>query len=403
MRLPSQFLLLTTFLCSCTSAHPTPNNDDAPAYRNDLLTLHRDLINIPSISGSEGDAALFLQKYLRKHHFTVQLQKIPSSSSSSSKRYNVLAWPPSSSSSNHTPRLLITSHIDVVPPYIPYSINTTSSLSKDTLISGRGSVDAKASVAAQLTALSQLPPSDQIMLLFVVGEETSGVGMKHFSSLQKYQFESAIFGEPTENKLACGHKGITNGIISSRGKAGHSGYPHLGKSATEVLIRALSKIIDTDLGTSERYGNTTVNIGVLQGGVASNVIPKEASARLAIRVAAGNQTTGAKAVQEKIFQILQDVDEEALSAEFTQGYGPVKTECDVEGFEKMVASYGTDVPNLEGDHKSYLYGPGSILVAHGDDEALKLGDLEEAVEGYKRLIEHALRPSKGEEHHRGDL
>lgn len=56
----------------------------------------------------------------------------------------------------------------------------------------------------------------------------------------------------------------------------------------------------------------------------------------------------------------------------------------------MVANYGTDVPNLEGDHTNYLYGPGSILVAHGDDEGLTIQDLEEAVEGYKRLIKHAV-------------
>lgn len=57
----------------------------------------------------------------------------------------------------------------------------------------------------------------------------------------------------------------------------------------------------------------------------------------------------------------------------------------------MVANYGTDVPNLKGDHVSYLYGPGSILVAHGDDEGLRVRDLETAVEGYKKLIQHALK------------
>ena len=56
----------------------------------------------------------------------------------------------------------------------------------------------------------------------------------------------------------------------------------------------------------------------------------------------------------------------------------------------MIVNYGTDVPNLKVDFVRYLYGPGSILVAHGDDEGLKLGDLETSVEGYKKLIKHAL-------------
>ena len=56
------------------------------------------------------------------------------------------------------------------------------------------------------------------------------------------------------------------------------------------------------------------------------------------------------------------------------------------GFETAVMSYGTDIPKLKGDHKRYLYGPGSILVAHSDHEHLTIDDLEKAVAGYKKLI-----------------
>ena len=59
----------------------------------------------------------------------------------------------------------------------------------------------------------------------------------------------------------------------------------------------------------------------------------------------------------------------------------------------MIANYGTDVPNLDGDHVRYLYGPGSILVAHGDDEGLQVKELEDAVEGYRKLILHAVNSS----------
>ena len=61
------------------------------------------------------------------------------------------------------------------------------------------------------------------------------------------------------------------------------------------------------------------------------------------------------------------------------------------GFKTGVVNYGTDIPNLEGNHTRYLYGPGSILVAHSEDEAVKLGDLEQAVEDYKKLILHAVK------------
>lgn len=61
------------------------------------------------------------------------------------------------------------------------------------------------------------------------------------------------------------------------------------------------------------------------------------------------------------------------------------------GFDTIIANYGTDIPHFKGDHQRYLYGPGTILVAHGDDEALTVADLEDAVEGNKKLILHGLK------------
>jgi acetylornithine deacetylase len=191
-----------------------------------------------------------------------------------------------------------------------------------------------------------------VALLYVVGEEVLGDGMKYFSSSlkntplppdpdpdhpddkpqpQPQKLKSAIFGEPTEGKLACGHKGITYATVLAQGKAGHSGYPWLGKSATAVLVKGLDKLLDADLGQSERFGNTTVNVGVIEGGVANNVIAKEARARLAVRVAVGDQGTGHKIVGERMRSVLDGVDGEALSLEVGGGYGPVECECDVEG------------------------------------------------------------------------
>ncbi|KAK0625436.1 hypothetical protein B0T17DRAFT_492601, partial [Bombardia bombarda] len=377
-----------------------------PSYRHTLLSLHKSLVDTPSITGTEGATGSFLVEYLTSRNYIAQLQFLPPHANTppGAERFNVVAWP-SPASRNPSPRVLVTSHIDVVPPHIPYHINSSDSTIDTadayTLIGGRGSVDAKASVAAQIVAVESLLSSEAIapedvMLLFVVGEEKSGDGMLHFSSsLSKLdpppRFAAAVFGEPTENKLACGHKGISVGRVKAKGKAGHSGYPWLGKSATEVLMRAVVKVLDTDLGSSERYGNTTVNVGTIAGGVAANVIPKEAEALLAVRIAVGNETTGSDIVRDAIQKVLDETDGEALSLEWPGGgYGPIECDCDVDGFETMVANYGTDLPHLKGDHVSYLYGPGTILVAHGDDEALQVRDLETAVEGYKTLIKHAL-------------
>lgn len=391
---------------SAPDQRPQPSPASPPSYRSSLLALHKDLVDIPSTlgDGSEDKVAQFLADYLSSRGYSTSLQLLPPRKdvSRSLKRYNVLAWPGPISASPRDPRVLVTSHLDVVPPYIPYSLSdnhTLATANSTTLISGRGSVDAKASVAAQITAIESLIASgtaspEDLMLLYVVGEETIGDGMKYFSSLLRkqnppFEFRAAIFGEPTENKLACGHKGITVGRIHAQGKAGHSGYPELGKSATAVLSRALVKIMDTDLGSSERFGNSTFNVGILEGGVAANVIAKEANAEISVRIAAGEFETGLGIVRERIEKVLGEVDE-SLKLDLPYGYGPVACDCDVDGFETIVVNYGTDVANLEGGHKRYLYGPGTILVAHGDNEAITVGDLEEAVEGLKKIISHAL-------------
>ena len=397
----------------------------SPPHTPQLVLLHRSLVEIESITGNEFAVGNFLAEYLSKRGFGTQL--FPLSPTNSTKagqtRYNILAWPGANISAV---KVLASSHIDTVPPFIPYSISDEVPLS-ESVISGRGSVDAKASVAAQVIAVEQLLlagklKADDIALLYVAGEETTGDGMRSFSLVfeimdPKPKIEAAMFGEPTENKLACGHKGFVRCTVTARGKSGHSGYPWLGKSANDLMVRALSRLRETDLGSSSLFGNTTINIGVLYGGVAANIIPESALAELAIRVAIGPQATGAEVVVEKLRTVLESIDSEAIATECVNGYGVIECDCNVNGtafifailngrslnvdvlitdhrtplgFETGIMNYGTDIPNFKLNAKKYLYGPGIILVAHSDHEAIKLAELEESVEGYKKLILHAL-------------
>ncbi|KAG6000329.1 hypothetical protein E4U21_005607 [Claviceps maximensis] len=400
-------------------AWPAQHNDDdaAPSYRHELLDLHRQLVSIPSISGDEHAVGRFLVDYLTQRGYHVETQLVPAIAghANGTERFNVLAWRRRQDHREASPRVVVSSHIDVVPPHIPYAIES-GQVTKHTMIRGRGSVDAKGSVASMITALDQLHraddfPSDDVMLLFVVGEEVTGDGMQVFSdSLLSHggrragdgkhafsPFEAVIFGEPTENKLACGHKGGLFCDIVATGIPGHSGYPWLGKSANDLMVRAMVRILDTDLGSSDLFGNTTFNIGRFDGGVAGNVIAEKATVKFAARVAIGPETTGHELVMAKLQSILDDLDKDAFEFTCSHGYGVVETNCNVQGFEKVTVNYGTDVPILAGNHTRYLYGPGSILVAHGARENLTVADLEEAVEGYKKLILHALKQSPADE------
>lgn len=276
----------------------------------------------------------------------------------------------------------MSSHIDTVPPFWPYE-------REGDVIKGRGSVDAKGSVATQIKALEALIADGTVKegdvgLLFVVGEEVGGDGMKKANELG-LTWESVIFGEPTELKLASGHKGIISVDLRAQGKAGHSGYPKSGKSANAMMVPALYGLLTAEYPYSEKYGNTTINIGKMEGGVAANVLAEEATASIAIRIADGPPED-----IEKLVRGVLNATGEEFDTEFHYGYGPVYIDSDVPGFEKIVVNYGTDIPNLKGDHKRYLYGPGSILEAHSAHEHLSVKDLEEAVEGYKRLIKFSL-------------
>jgi acetylornithine deacetylase len=190
------------------------------------------------------------------------------------------------------------------------------------------------------------------------------LGMKKANDLG-LKWDTVIFGEPTELKLASGHKGIGGFIITAKGKAGHSGYPELGKNAISMIVPALNELLNTQLPWSEKYGNTTLNFGTIEGGVAPNVIAEEARAAVSMRIASGEPA----AVEKVILDAIQKAGEE-LDVKFLAGYGPVYIDSDVQGkkyqnlrfdvtdnspgFETIVVNYGTDIPNLKGDHKRYV-------------------------------------------------
>lgn len=387
-----------------------------------LLSLHRDLVEIESISSNELAVGKWLVSKLEAYNFTVTTQQVDDAVNKSIKRWNLYATPnlskyPFSETSpkkhgKSNPKVMLSSHIDTVPPFIPYSLSQPNHSTKrsDILISGRGTVDDKACVAAQTIATlellsdsdSPINPSD-IALLFVVGEETRGDGMTHFSNSKLYtsglksSLKGTVFGEPTDGILASGHKGISMAHIKATGKAAHSGYPWLGKSANSMILPALmvlDKLGDLlpsegGLPRSEHFGNSTVNVGYMMGGIAANVVPAHAEAKVSFRLAGGT----AESVKKIILNAISGADPNGeLDVDIYQGYGPVKLDVDVPGFDSQVVNYGTDVINLEVAEgvKRYLYGPGSIQVAHGDNEALTVGEMEQAVVDYKKLVRHVL-------------
>lgn len=410
------------------SLSPAKRDDTAPAQYEDqslksiiddspFLSFHRDLVQTPSISKDEAKVGSFIAEFLEAHNFTVVKQPVATSSSDSKADekapFNVFAYP--SGSTPEDSQILLTSHIDVVPPYIPYSVRNGNKTggSDSVIVSGRGSVDAKANVAAQVfAALERLSesPSTPLALLFVVDEEADGTGMRTFSANrtlydpESSKYRGIIFGEPTDGALVSGHKGTLGFTVRSTGRAAHSGYPWLGSSAISSILPALSvldKLGDIPpreggLPSSEKYNQTTVNIGLIEGGVASNVVPASANATGLVRLAAGTHEDAAETITCAVRRSVAEIKDANVTVEFQRddkgnilGYPPQDLDTDVSGFPIAAVNYGTDIPNLKvaSSVKRYLYGPGSIHVAHSDHEALTVGELKDAVKGYKRLID----------------
>lgn len=266
--------------------------------------------------------------------------------------------------------------MDTVPPFIPPSED-------DEKIYGRGSCDAKGIIAAQITAAELLRKEgiEDIGLLYTVEEERASTGAKA-ANLHPLaaKCEYMINGEPTDNDLAIGSKGTFRLKIKATGKAAHSAYPEQGESAIEKLLDILDDIRHTKLPNDDFFGDTTVNIGTIEGGVALNVIPPSAEAALAIRL-----TTKREPIEEAIRSVVRGRAEiEILSAS-----EPVRM-LEVDGFNQKVVRFTTDIPHLPNWGQPLLLGPGSILVAHTKDEFVLKKDLEIAVGLYRTLVSKLL-------------
>ncbi|GJJ72334.1 hypothetical protein EMPS_04691 [Entomortierella parvispora] len=347
----------------------------------ELLAFHKGLVSISCITENEVDCTNYLEQYLTKLGYTVELQEIAPG------RENVLAYLGPKGGPGRNPRVLFNTHIDVVPPYIEYREDEEN-------VYGRGSSDAKGCMAAQVQAVEELRKEGKIQVgdvgfLFVVGEEVDHIGMVKANDLGLSP-DYLIVGEPTESRLALGHKGVLRLNITIEGKAAHSGYPELGVSANEKMIDLLSKLKAVEWPKDDYFGQTTLNFGTIQGGLAANIVPAQCKAGLAFRIATSTQEVLdlVEGIIPKEQQLKDKITIERLTC-----WEPVRCHA-VEGFETFVANYFTDIPSFTTAKHSLLFGPGSILCAHAPDEYINKKELIAAVGSYKDIVLKLFEESK---------
>src|SRR5271170_139494 len=331
----------------------------------DPVHLTRSLIDIESITYNEGAVGVWLEAYLEGLGFAVERMPVPQPSDSrhSGERFNLYA-----SAECAQPDLVFSTHMDTVPPFL-------ASGEDDEFIYGRGSCDAKGIIAAQIAAAVRLREQGaKVGLLFVVGEERDSAGAR-LANENPRGSRFLINGEPTDNRLALASKGALRATFRAAGKMGHSAYPELGDSAIHKLIHALEKVLALQLPFVEDVGPGTLNIGIIHGGHAPNVIADIAEAHALVRLVGPS---------EEVRTAIESAVDGFATVDFTLEIPFVRMRK-IEGLETMVAAFTTDIPALTNWGEPLLLGPGSILVAHTPYEKLAKRELFEAIDLYTQV------------------
>ena len=216
-----------------------------------------------------------------------------------------------------------------------------------------------------------------------MGEEVDGSGAIHANDALPAGWAPryTIVGEPTDNRFAKGGKGLFKAVLSARGVAGHSSQD-VGPSAVHELVGALSRLLVAGWGSHPRFGEGTLNVGCVHGGVAGNVVADRAEADLVLRT-----VEPAEVVAERLRACLG----EHTELSFSKGYGPCEFEVPAgAGSEPIVVAFGTDAPFLGRWGRPLLYGPGSITDAHTDHEKLTRRSFEQSVADYESTARELL-------------
>ncbi len=348
----------------------SPHAAARPPAADDVVALAVELMRAESTSGAEAPAVDAAERWLAARGWRVT--RVPVGPG----RDCLFAG------GARPAEVVLSTHLDTVPPHIPPRLDGGR-------LAGRGACDAKGIAAAMAVAAGRLRDAGSpVGLLFVVGEETAHDGAHAADAAQPRlapRARALVNGEPTESRLALGTKGALRFVLRAEGRAAHSAYPHLGDSATRRLARLLVDLDALALPADPVLGATTLNVGGLAGGVADNVVAPWAEARCMARLVTP------EAELRALLDAWLAAHPEGAGASITYGTTvPAVRLGTVPGFETGVMAYATDVPALGRWGTPYLFGPGSIHVAHTDHEFVDVGELRAAVDAYVRIAGAAL-------------
>ena len=322
----------------------------------------QELLRIDSTSGKERKVAEWLAERLPGMFPAANRPELRAEEVGDGTLNLLLTW--------GSPRIVFCSHLDTVPPYIPPTL-------ADEVIKGRGSCDAKGQVFAIVEACKRLAEAGKtdFGILLLAGEETGSWGAKAFAKTN-FKAEYLVVGEPTDNCMVSASKGTKSFDLKFTGEPFHSGYPQYGVSAVDLFVEFVNALKAKDFGMDPILGETTWNIGLVHSDNPQNILSPELTCRLYFR------TTFVS--DEAVCKWMAEAQSGRLAVTPRGGDTPARY-WTVEGLPSKSVAFGSDAPHLKNFTHKAICGPGSITVAHRDDECVRVADLATAVEQYIAL------------------
>lgn len=330
-----------------------------------LSKLAFDLCSISSISYQEHEVLDYTCSVLENSGFIIK--KIPVANTS---RFNIFAY----FQDKPVYSAIFCTHLDTVAPFIAPQIDE-----QDKILWGRGSCDAKGIAASMIMALIEQKKKGytDLALLLTVGEEESSDGAKACQEALKGRANILVVGEPTELKAAFAQKGSLVFDLKASGISAHSAMPELGDSAINKLITSLNKLISTPWPKDEVFGETYINIGLINGGSMRNILASSAEARGIMRTSVPT---------DLIEPLLKASLSTGIELSITSSTDPFSYVVPA-GFPSFLAGFGSDAPYLRQIGKPMLIGPGSLSHAHKESEHITLRDLEDGLKAYEQIAQ----------------
>lgn len=304
-------------------------------------------------------------------------------------------------------QLALVGHTDTVP-YDPTWTAALRLIERDGRLFGRGACDTKAFIASALTAIESIDLStlkEPLALVFTSDEEVGCLGAKRLADTRPFAVRYAIVGEPTSLQPMRAGKGYCLAEITLRGREAHSAYPQLGSSAILAAAGLIERIkrIAEELKNDQRAGfdppHTTLNVGIINGGTAKNVVAGECRFTLEWRPIPGQNTDRVLNLVKQVIKELQQQDPDfACEIDAARADDSFATRADsslVQFLEQTssnasgTVAFGTEAPSMIAlGADAVVFGPGDIRVAHRTGEFVPIDQLNACVSILRQAIEN---------------